>query len=145
MSDRQSSDPIFQQLSSAADLLGLFSMTTEGEVIESLGEFQDQSAELHAPVILHILLDAKGVLDSAPFSRASRGTEPMKRIVRMFILFPCYSLLHFTPLILFISQITTDVICSRHSPFSSPRIPPPHITLPNIPTPPRPTTRSSYL
>jgi hypothetical protein len=96
MSDRQSSDPIFQQLSSAADLLGLFSMTTEGEVIESLGEFQDQSAELHAPVILHILLDAKGVLDSAPFSRASRGTEPMKRIVRMFIFFPCYSSFHFT-------------------------------------------------
>jgi hypothetical protein len=78
-----SNDPIFQQLSSAADLLGLFSMTTDGNVIDSLGEFQGQNAELHAPVIRHILLDTKGVLDSCPF-KASRGREALKRIVRMF-------------------------------------------------------------
>jgi len=81
MAEHVSKDPIFQQLSGAVDLLGLFSMNQNADVLESIGEFAGQSAELHAPVIHSILLDAKGVLDTSPFVKGARGREPMKRIV----------------------------------------------------------------
>lgn len=87
------SDPIFQQLAAADGLLGAFSMTKDGRVISSIGDFTGESADLHAPVILSILLDTKLTLDTKPITRpvttnpnipASNvyaPADPFKRIV----------------------------------------------------------------
>lgn len=68
-------DPIFQQLITADGLLGAFSMTKDGRVISSIGDFTGESADLHAPVILSILLDTKLTLDTKPLTRSVTNTN----------------------------------------------------------------------
>lgn len=77
------SDPIFDQLCQTQGLAGAFSMTLDATVLLACGDFLNDSAQLHAPVIHNILLDTKGVLDTNPFSTGRRTPELLKRIVCM--------------------------------------------------------------
>ncbi len=78
-------DVVFQQLSQAPEVSGAFAMSTDGVVQCFSGDFGDGMADMYAPVILSMLMDVKGVLDTRPV--AGRGnsliktSETMKRIV----------------------------------------------------------------
>jgi hypothetical protein len=78
-------DSVFDRLATSPNALGAFSMDVEGNVQLFSGDFGDGLADMYAPVILSMLMDVKGVLDTRPVAGRVSGfnktPELLKRVV----------------------------------------------------------------